>query len=167
MELYELKKGDRFQVDIRDESGLRDHAVYIFDHLDGMYSYIHIEGSDAITHFKQWTPVIKYQVMTTDLEKKIETLSEQIHRLYCEQYEKDHDKPYWTTGNYSKLEERVKEYDRNIARFIFEREAELIKKFDDKIMSLPDQKDTDGLYRLVSAHALISWLQAFRSTKDV
>lgn len=48
----------------------------------------------------------------------LEVLSERIHKLYCVQYEKDHGEPYWTNGDYSKLEERVKEYDRNIARFI-------------------------------------------------
>lgn len=50
-------------------------------------------------------------------EEEVEQLSVQIHQLYCEQYEKDHKEPYWTKGDYSKLEERVKEYDRNIARF--------------------------------------------------
>lgn len=48
----------------------------------------------------------------------IELLSEQIHHIYCEQYEKDHGEPYWTHGDYSKLKEETKEYDRNIARFI-------------------------------------------------
>lgn len=50
-------------------------------------------------------------------EKELEQLSEEIHKLYCTQYEKDHGTPYWTNGDYSKLEERVKEYDRNIARW--------------------------------------------------
>lgn len=48
---------------------------------------------------------------------EIEKLSEEIHKLYCEQYLKDHGEQYWTKGDYSKLEERVKEYDRNIARW--------------------------------------------------
>lgn len=55
MKLNELQKGDRFTVDIPDAAD----QVYIFDHLDGMYSYIRVEGSDEITHFKHWTPVIK------------------------------------------------------------------------------------------------------------
>jgi len=57
----------------------------------------------------------KYQVMG---EKEIELLSEKIHKLYCKQYLKDNGKPYWTEGNYFKLDEKAKEYDRNIARFI-------------------------------------------------
>ncbi len=52
------------------------------------------------------------------MNNKLEQLSEKIHKLYCEQYEKDNGKPYWTNGDYSKLDEKTKEYDRNIARFI-------------------------------------------------
>lgn len=55
--------------------------------------------------------------------REIEELSVEIHKLYCVQFEKDHGKPYWTEGDYSKLEERVKEYDRNIARFIISRDS--------------------------------------------
>lgn len=51
-------------------------------------------------------------------KESMEELSERIHHLYCEQYEKDNGKPYWTNGDYSKLDERTKEYDRNIARFV-------------------------------------------------
>lgn len=47
----------------------------------------------------------------------MEKLAEEVHHIYCEQYEKDHGKPYWTNGDYSKLDERVKEYDRNIVRW--------------------------------------------------
>ncbi|KKN74633.1 hypothetical protein LCGC14_0388350 [marine sediment metagenome] len=56
------------------------------------------------------------------ITEDIEELSEEIHKLYCDQYLKDHGKPYWTNGDYSKLDEKTKEYDRNIARFILERE---------------------------------------------
>lgn len=59
MELHELQKGDKFRILGEEIDGLRDDTVYIFDHLDGMYSYIRIEGSDEITHFKHYTPVIK------------------------------------------------------------------------------------------------------------
>lgn len=48
---------------------------------------------------------------------ELEELSERIHHIYCAQYEKDNGKPYWTNGDYSKLDERTKEYDRNIARW--------------------------------------------------
>lgn len=57
-------------------------------------------------------------------QEGLEALSEEIHHLYCAQYLKDHGKPYWTEGNYSKLDERTKECDRNIARFIARKIAE-------------------------------------------
>lgn len=61
--------------------------------------------------------------MPNDSLRNIEQLSAEIHKLYCIQYEKDHGESYWTGGDYSKLEERVKEYDRNIARFVTEQVA--------------------------------------------
>ncbi len=51
----------------------------------------------------------------------VETLSAEIHTLYCRQYEAEHGMPYWSMGDYAKLDERTKEYDRNIARFIIAR----------------------------------------------
>ncbi|KKN24448.1 hypothetical protein LCGC14_0894730 [marine sediment metagenome] len=60
--------------------------------------------------------------MARSIQTEIEKLSEEIHKLYCEQYLKDNRKPYWTNGDYSKLDERTKEYDRNIAKFIIKRE---------------------------------------------
>lgn len=45
-------------------------------------------------------------------------MAEEIHHLYCAQYLKDHGEPYWTNGDYALLNERTKEYDRNIARFL-------------------------------------------------
>lgn len=66
------------------------------------------------------------------LEETLEKLSEKIHKLYCKQYKKDTGKDYWTKGDYSKLAEITKEYDRNIARFIFSllksQREELIEK---------------------------------------
>lgn len=53
-------------------------------------------------------------------KKELELLSEEIHKIYCEQYFKVNKKPYWTKKDYSKLNEETKEYDRVIARFIFE-----------------------------------------------
>lgn len=47
----------------------------------------------------------------------IEALSAEVHKLYCAQYLIDHGAPYWSGGDYSKLDERVKEYDRNIVRW--------------------------------------------------
>ena len=55
-----------------------------------------------------------------EAKEQIEKLSEEIHKLYCDQYLLDNKKPYWTNGDYSKLDERTKEYDRNIARWHLE-----------------------------------------------
>lgn len=52
----------------------------------------------------------------------IEELSEQIHKVYCAYYLAREGKPYWTEGNYSKLDEATKEADRYMARFILDRE---------------------------------------------
>ena len=52
--------------------------------------------------------------------KELEKLAEEVHHLYCAQYLKDHGEEYWTKGDYSKLEERIKEYDRNIVRWHLE-----------------------------------------------
>ena len=54
------------------------------------------------------------------MDMNIERLSEEIHHLYCAQYLKDTGTPYWTGGDYSKLDEKAKEYDRNIARWHLE-----------------------------------------------
>lgn len=76
------------------------------------------------------------------ISPELETVSAEIHKLYCIQYEKDHSTPYWTEGDYSKLEERVKEYDRNIARFVLEREALIIQKVIEEIKYLHKGPDS-------------------------
>lgn len=50
----------------------------------------------------------------------IEGLAERIHWVYCEQHKKNEGKEYWSGGDYYKLEEKVKDYDRAMARFILE-----------------------------------------------
>ena len=53
--------------------------------------------------------------------KTIEDLAAQIHGIYCKYRKEVRGKPYWTGGDYSKLEEQTKEADRYMARFILER----------------------------------------------
>lgn len=43
---------------------------------------------------------------------KVERLAEQVHKAYCDNYEKRTGEPYWTEGDYSKLDEESKEIDR-------------------------------------------------------
>lgn len=47
----------------------------------------------------------------------IEEISAEIHKCYCRAYEKRFGKPYWTNGDYSKLDEPTKDYDREMARW--------------------------------------------------
>jgi hypothetical protein len=53
----------------------------------------------------------------TETMRGREEISARVHQIYCEQYEKDNGKPYWTNGDYSKLDERTKQYDRNIVDY--------------------------------------------------
>jgi len=48
------------------------------------------------------------------LEKPVdvEAIAEKVHIAYCEQYKRRKGEPYWTNGDYSKLDEATKEYDR-------------------------------------------------------
>lgn len=55
--------------------------------------------------------------MTVDMEK----LAEKVHQVYCEHYKKVHQgEEYWTRGDYSKLTELDKEYDRVVIRAVIE-----------------------------------------------
>ena len=44
-----------------------------------------------------------------------ELISAEIHKCYCRAYERRFGKPYWTNGDYSKLDEATKDYDREMA----------------------------------------------------
>lgn len=95
--------------------------------------------------------------------RELEQLSEKIHHLYCEQYIKDNGKPYWTNGDYSLLDERTKEYDRNIARFISQLLEAEKKRWREEVESMrtyfvPADSEwfgaedySEGSYRLVPA----------------
>lgn len=67
--LYELHKGDKFKLVPEEESGefvlvppVHDefsfHAEYLFDHIDGMYSYCK-DGAGNVVNFAAWTKVFK------------------------------------------------------------------------------------------------------------
>lgn len=42
----------------------------------------------------------------------MEELAAVVHKAYCAEYERQHGQPYWTKGDYSKLDDNVKEFDR-------------------------------------------------------
>jgi len=49
-----------------------------------------------------------------------ELLAEKIHKVYCKYRLEVHGSEYWTKGDYSLLDEKTKEADRYMARFIME-----------------------------------------------
>lgn len=51
-------------------------------------------------------------------EKDFEKISEAVHKSYCEQYKIKHGKEYWTGGDYSKLDDETKEFDRATVRAV-------------------------------------------------
>lgn len=48
----------------------------------------------------------------------IEKLAEAVHKAYCAQRIKEGKEPYWTGGDYSKLDEATKDYDRATVRAV-------------------------------------------------
>ena len=42
----------------------------------------------------------------------IETICAEVHKAYCEERIRQGKKPYWTGGDYGKLDEATKDYDR-------------------------------------------------------
>ena len=52
------------------------------------------------------------------MDINIESLAEVVHKAYCEQIIKDGKEPYWTGGDYGKLNEATKEYDRVTVRAV-------------------------------------------------
>ncbi|MBU2118768.1 MAG: hypothetical protein KJ954_14365 [Alphaproteobacteria bacterium] len=50
-------------------------------------------------------------------KEQIEKLAAEVHGVYCRAYQERFNKPYWTGGDYSKLEEATKEYDRAFVRW--------------------------------------------------
>ena len=55
-----------------------------------------------------------------------EKLSAEIHKCYCRAYERRFGKAYWTGGDYSKLDEETKDYDREMADYLIAREQALL-----------------------------------------
>ena len=41
-----------------------------------------------------------------------EELAAEVHNVYCKAYERRFGKPYWTNGDYSKLDKETQDYDR-------------------------------------------------------
>lgn len=53
-----------------------------------------------------------------DKQDGVEELAAKVHSVYCFYYKDRYGKPYWTNGDYSKLDEQTKDADRYMARFM-------------------------------------------------
>lgn len=62
-----------------------------------------------------------------------EEMAEKVHKVYCEQYQKDKGEVYWTGGDYSLLDEKTKNYDRAIVVFLEEEIKLALQKRDEKL----------------------------------
>ena len=54
------------------------------------------------------------------IDVDIEPICEKVHKAYCDNYLKRHGKPYWTNGDYNKLDEEAKDIDRATVRAVLE-----------------------------------------------
>ena len=60
-------------------------------------------------------------------EQMVERCAEAVHKAYCKNYFERNGKPYWTNGDYSRLDEQTKEIDRVTVRAVLS-ESELLPK---------------------------------------
>ena len=51
-------------------------------------------------------------------DRTLEILAARVHKAYCEEYERQNGQPHWTGGDYDKLDESAKEFDRVTVRAI-------------------------------------------------
>lgn len=59
-------------------------------------------------------------------DDEFEALAAEMHVVYCEEWSRQHDgQPYRTGGDYSKLDEPTKNYDRNLVRWYLDKTADL------------------------------------------
>lgn len=58
--------------------------------------------------------------MSNDKRGEIEFLSELVHKAYCKSYRIKHGKDYWTDGDYNKLTEEDKNYDRATVKVVLD-----------------------------------------------
>jgi hypothetical protein len=57
---------------------------------------------------------------------EIELIAEKVHKAYCDNYKQRKDEPYWTNGDYSKLDDETKEIDRATVRAVLKAIKELV-----------------------------------------
>jgi hypothetical protein len=55
-----------------------------------------------------------------------EMICKKVHQVYCKYYKEIKGEEYWTKGDYNKLTEEGKEYDRQTVRAVLEQLRELL-----------------------------------------
>lgn len=86
------------------------------------------------------------------LDEGFEKLAEEVHHVYCEQYEKDNGKPYWTNGDYSKLSEETKEYDRNIVRWHQEKLKQALTQYSNTLREKIAKEEKEKWIKVFDYH---------------
>ena len=71
----------------------------------------------------------------------IEECAEAVHKAYCENYLKRTGKPYWTGGDYSKLDEKTKGIDRATVRAVLSVIKRRVAKLEKENRRLKEEKN--------------------------
>jgi hypothetical protein len=84
-----------------------------------------------------------------------EAMAHEVHIVYCMQYMLNEGKPYWTNGDYSRLENKVKDFDRALVAWHLT-----------KVEALTHERD-DTRSRLLAANAaLAASEQSLRESRE-
>jgi hypothetical protein len=78
----------------------------------------------------------------------IEELSELVHKAYCKSYQIKHGKDYWTGGDYNKLTEEDKNYDRATVKVVIDACAIAVAKNYVRRDSFPTEKEIENYIKL-------------------
>ncbi len=73
-----------------------------------------------------------------------EAMAHEVHGVYCMQYLLNEGKPYWTNGDYSRLEEKVKNFDRALVAWHltkFEAMRDKLNRIENLLHALPHEKN--------------------------
>ena len=81
-----------------------------------------ISKKQEVSFDKEKTAILNELVNGTGKKQEvdIEIICEKVHKTYCKYHLEHKGEEYWTKGDYSKLTEEGKEYDRRIVRAVLE-----------------------------------------------
>lgn len=99
-------------------------------------------------------------------DQRIEETSAEIHKCYCRAYERRFGKPYWTNGDYSKLDEPTKDYDREMAKWHLQH-IDTLKKENERLDSLAVMEGEPGHEHYWKDEAVALYPEIDRLTAEV